>query len=338
MRGTSRVSFPGVVVSFSPCEVVALLVATLFLGMTAKMTNTTFLLKLGDGSGWVMRAAPGTRSWVEKFATIMKLKTHEQDRHHEWPRMFFLLRHPVKDGHVELANLIGLNTKQDLPKSGWKAHDLRSLRVWSHRHTPDIVCELDNEGSHELDIIRMWTVLYVIYLRVQQSGGFPLHAALVERDGKGVLLVGSGGSGKSTLCRRFPRPWYVLSDDQALIVRDGRKRYLAHPLPTWSDCLWQRSQRRWNVEHCVPLAAIFFIEQAKSEEVVPIGEAETAVFINRSSTDVCRPLWWNLSNGEGRKLKKKNFGNACQLARAIPAYILHISLTGRFWNEMEKVL
>lgn len=116
---------------------------------------------------------------------------------------------------------------------------------------------------------------------MQDSGGLLFHAALVERDGKGVLLAGPGGSAKSTLCRRLPRPWCALSDDQALIIRDDRNRYLAHPMLTWSDYLWRRSERRWNVEHYVSLAAIFFIDQARSGEVVPIGQGQAAVSIER---------------------------------------------------------
>jgi len=268
----------------------------------------------------------------------MKLNAVEQDSHREWPKMFFCLKESGKDGDGGPINFIVSKIGKDLPRRGWKAQNLQALRLWSHQACADVIYEMGNEGDRELDIIRMWTSLYAIYLQVEDSGGLPLHAALVERDGKGVLLAGPGGSGKSTLCHRLPHPRCALSDDQSLIVRDDRKRYLAHPIPTWSDYLWQRSERRWNVEHYVPLAAMFFIEQAGSDEVVPIGQGRAAVFINHSSTDVCRPIWRNLSNGEGRKLKKKNFGNACELARAIPAYILRVSLNGRFWNEMEKVL
>jgi len=202
----------------------------------------------------------------------------------------------------------------------------------------DVICEIENERNPELDIVRMWTSLYIIYLQVQESGGLPLHAALVERDGKGILLVGPGGSGKSTLCRRLPRPWCALSDDQALIVRDARKRYLAHPIPTWSDYLWQRSERRCNVEHHVLLAAIFFIKQAGCDKVIPIGEGEAAAFINYSSTEVSRPIWCDLDVEEKWTVKMKIFGNACKLARAVPAYILHAGLNSQFWDEMEKVL
>lgn len=302
------------------------------------MTETGYLLRLGDGSGWVIIATPDTRSWVEKFATIMKLEAKEQDRYCKWPRMFFFLKTSRKDGYPALINLIGSKTEEDFPRTGWKAHNLRSLRLWSHRAVPDIICEIGNESNHELDIIRMWTSLYFIYLPAQNSGGLPLHAALVELYGKGVLLVGPGGSGKSTSCRRILFPWRVLSEDQSLIVRNARKGYLAHPIPTWSDHLWQRTEQRCNIERYVRLAAIFFLEQAEFNEVVPINKEQAAVFLNHSSTDVHRAAWQNFSNEDERKLKMKIFDNSCKLAKAVTAYTLRISLNGRFWEEMEKVI
>jgi hypothetical protein len=33
-----------------------------------------------------------------------------------------------------------------------------------------------------------------------------------------------------------------------------------------------------------------------------------------------------------------NHDNACAMAQAIPCYILRVSLTGKFWQEIEKVL
>ena len=93
------------------------------------------------------------------------------------------------------------------------------------------------------------------------------------------------------------------------------------------------------MEYCVPLVAIFYVEKASSDEVVAIGQEQAAVFINRSSTEVHRTIWLNLgSNGEERRVKTKIFENSCEIARIIPAYAARISLTGRFWEEMEKVL
>ncbi len=304
-----------------------------------RMSKTVYSLKLGDGCNWLITATPSTRSWVEKFATIMKLKADEQDRDSNWPRLLFFLKNSGKDGHLQPINLMGSKIKEELPRCGWKAHDLGVVRFWSHRSVPDIICEIGNEGNHELDVVRMWTSLFFIYLRVQDSGGLPLHAALIERKGRGVLLAGPGGSGKTTACSRLPRSWSALSEDQTVIVNDDRKTYLAHPFPTWSDYLLGRSERKWNVEHSVPLTAIFYVEKAGSDEVIPIGQEQAAVFINSSSTEVHRTIWSNLgSHEEERKVRRKIFENSCELARAIPAYMARISLTGRFWEEMEKVL
>ena len=34
----------------------------------------------------------------------------------------------------------------------------------------------------------------------------------------------------------------------------------------------------------------------------------------------------------------KRFENICALVKAIPSFMLHISLTGSFWNEIDTVL
>jgi len=34
----------------------------------------------------------------------------------------------------------------------------------------------------------------------------------------------------------------------------------------------------------------------------------------------------------------QRFDNLCALVRAIPAYLLHVSLDGTFWTEIERAL
>lgn len=49
-----------------------------------------------------------------------------------------------------------------------------------------------------------------------------IHAAVVERDGKGLILPGPPGSGKSTLCATLVHAgWRLLSDELALIDLDS---------------------------------------------------------------------------------------------------------------------
>ncbi|MEE9604789.1 MAG: SynChlorMet cassette protein ScmC, partial [Candidatus Scalindua sp.] len=197
---------------------------------------------------------------------------------------------------------------------------------------------IDNDGSYDLEIVNMLNSLHPIYQRVQDGGGLPLHAALLELDEKGILLAAPGDTGKSTSCRRLPDYWNPLCDDEALVVFDHENRYRAHPFPTWSEYLWKSSDKTWNVQHSVPLHAIFFLEQAESNEVFPLGEGKAAVSINQSATEVSRRLRRKLDDQTKRPLAKLQFDNACNMAKSIPSFTLRASLHGRFWEEMEKTL
>jgi HprK-related kinase A len=59
-----------------------------------------------------------------------------------------------------------------------------------------------------------------------------LHAAVIEKEGKAVVMPGSPGSGKSTLCAALVhRGWRLLSDELALISpEDGSLTPLARPV------------------------------------------------------------------------------------------------------------
>jgi len=67
-----------------------------------------------------------------------------------------------------------------------------------------------------------WALNWWIYNYAHQF--FIVHAAVVERDGKAILLCGPPGSGKSTLCAALvARGWRLLSDEVALVCPDTLK-------------------------------------------------------------------------------------------------------------------
>jgi SynChlorMet cassette protein ScmC len=297
--------------------------------------NNGFSLRLANGQEWHLIPTKGTRSWVEKLASIMELKAGKPNAH---PKLVFIQKESRKKSFEAAPFRLAPNIIEGLPDYGWKEHRLGTIHIWSHQEVPDVICEISPEKLHELEIIRMWMSLHSIYQRAQNSGGLPLHAALVNQNGNGIVLSAPGDTGKSTCCRRLPQPWQALCDDETLIVRDNQKRYFVHPFPTWSDLLWRRSERTWNVQHHLPLSAIFFLEQGESDKAVPIGHGEAAIYINESASLVCQRTWRNLDKDEERKLRKLLFQNACQLARAVPTFTLSVSLSGRFWKEIEKAL
>jgi SynChlorMet cassette protein ScmC len=225
-----------------------------------------------------------------------------------------------------------------LPVQGWRQQDLGLLSLWSRPDRDEISCELLNAGQDDMGILMMSQCLHFVHDKALDFGGVPFHAALVELEGKGVLLAGPGGRGKTTCCRRLPAKWKILCDDEALVLKDEFGRYVAHPFPTWKECLPGWSERTWRVQSRVPLSAIFFLERGESDTVIPIGTGEAANRINGSATQICFLSLEYLNKDEQRAWRKRVFDNACCLAESIPAFVLRVSPTGAFWQEMERVL
>lgn len=295
-----------------------------------------YRLVLGNGLGWQLTSTAGVKLEVAELARIMGLKSNDS---HGYPRLIFIR---TRNGNVRYEETIcglGKMPAEDLRGLGWKATELSSLRIWSHNKTTDLICEIrDEKGSYREKVVSMMSSLYPIYHQAQNAGGFPLHAALLKKNGMGVILVAPGGTGKSTCCRRLRSPWQPLCDDETLVILDDQKRYLAHPFPTWSDCLTRRSRPIWDVQTHLPLSSIFFLEQANSDKVTAVGQGEAAVYLHQSAMQVYHRYWNSLDDQDIRTRKKKLFENACALAKEVPTFKLRMSLKGRFWEEMERVL
>jgi len=290
-------------------------------------------MRLANGQGWHLIATEGVGSWLEKLASIMQLKTCDGNG---YPKLIFSRKEKGEEWLEEPICCPDWNLREKFPSTGWKTRKSHAIQIWSHCDVPDVFCEIGDEESYELDILRMLLAVHPIFEGAQYSGGLPFHAALVERNGIGILLAASGNKGKSTCCRRLRGPWNPVCDDETLVVRDDQKRYLVHPLPTWSDYLMKRSERTWNVQKYLPLSAIFFLEQAEIDKVVPIGQGQAAILAYQSATELTLPSWMKLDLKEMRAAKKKLFENACELAKSIPAFKLQVSLRGKFWEEIEK--
>ncbi|NIM89674.1 MAG: SynChlorMet cassette protein ScmC [Candidatus Aminicenantes bacterium] len=293
-----------------------------------------YSLRLANGQRWHIMASDETKPFIDKLTSIMELRTCEPNG---YPKLIFIqgelgveLTPPTCSSNVDIL--------EGLPRDGWNVLNLGALKLWSHCDRPDVICEIRTEKNHDLDIIRMWLSLHPIYRRAQNSGGLPMHAALVVRNGKGVLLAAPGETGKSTCCRRLPPPWQALCDDETLIVRVEQNSYAVHPFPTWSEHLLGHSKRTWNVQRKLPLNAIFFLEKSEADVAIPMGQGEAAISIYQSATNICQRSWKNLSQKEERMLKKELFDNACEISSTVSAFKLKVSLKGRFWEEIENVL
>jgi SynChlorMet cassette protein ScmC len=202
-----------------------------------------------------------------------------------------------------------------------------------------VIAGLGEVSDREGRIDQMRRAMLPFYEAIAASGGLPLHAALAEIGGQGVLLAGVSGVGKSTCCRRLPAPWRILSDDMAIVVpcEDGALR--AHPLPTWSAVKAQSVERPCIIGHSVPVRAIFFLVQSRSESAVPLAGGRAALSIYDAAMQAFMSVDYSAGiPGASTTYTRILFENAAVMAAAAPAFVLEVSLRGRFWECMERVL
>jgi SynChlorMet cassette protein ScmC len=293
-------------------------------------SRDTFGLSLADGNCWRLSAGASAAAWLKELAAVMRLPAAPPDGR---PELIFTEEPPPRDPEA-----LGFQREEIV----WAGKGQQPLRFWRRPGHPGALCCLHNDGKEEYRIMNMWNCLAIVYLETLWRGGLPLHAGLAVRDGRGIILAAPGDTGKSTTCRRLPPPWKFLADDETLITLTPQGRYLAHPFPTWSDFLLQRMAfsppgRSWDVHRTAPVRAIFFLEQHPADEVIPLQTGQAAVFIQQSAIQVFTPAWHALPPEVVLPRRQQVFQNAADLAVRVPAYLLRLSLHGRFWEELDRL-
>lgn len=270
---------------------------------------------------------------MKKFATVMQLTEVDDCL---VPRVVITLIESARPGNSPVLHDSFSDVR--IPHAGWRMRDLKLVRLWTHKALQDVICEMGKESSHELDIVRMCIILEPIFMQAIDAGALPLHAGLVEREGRGALLTGPSGVGKTTACLKILPPWRAHCDDETVVLRDRSQRFVAHPFPTWSDLAWNCCERSWSVQEYFPLAAVFFLEQGEDDIVVPLGKVEMAMRLYSASAAILQRMLVRLQFQEVRLVNRKLFDNACRVAKEIPGYKLKFSRKGQFWDHMERVI
>ncbi len=296
-------------------------------------------IRLADGTEWVLTSGQELRPWLDQLASILELKTG-------WWRDSRRLIFSGSDetGEAQTTEVHPASRSagaRDEDSEGWRWSRRSSMATWSSSNGWEFVYAFPAEESHHAEsrIMHMSHSLGPLYLGTVLGGGLSLHAALAEVNGQGVLFAGEGGAGKSTCSRRLPPPWMSWCDDQTLVVRGPAQGYRAHPFPTWSDYYWNHgSNKSWSTQSHVQISAIFFLEQAQGDAVIPLGAGEATVRISQSAKQILRIFWDGLPCKQKRRVTSRAFDNACAMATAIPAYRLSVSRDGRFWERVEEAL
>jgi len=287
-------------------------------------------MQLSSDINWhITSASDELNPWLEQFAHILEL---DRSAGESGRRLVCSVKNYENNKADRLERQIALN-------SGWKFHDMRTSCVWYHEVVSDVLCTIKPFASSQDEIMAMKDVLYPIYRESIILGGQLFHAALIEYEGKGVILAGMHGAGKSTCCARVPEGWKAYGDDEQLVVRDSEGKYSAHSFPTWSEYFINRnSEKRWTVQHSVPLSGVFFIEQSDIDAATPVGSGEAVSRVNESTLQVYRKYWSVTHEENQRKFLKTLFDNSCDMVKSIPVFKLQVTLHGQFWKEIERVL
>ncbi len=289
------------------------------------------VLHLADGRSWGVRACGESRQWTDEFARILGME----------------LCNGIPDAVLRMQRAApapsrGRNLQSKLPagypEEGWQIRTSPGLELWSHPDVKETFGVLGNYRDPGSVLYQMRFALYPLYEETVLQGGLPLHAALLEHDGRGILLAGRSEVGKSTACRRVPDWWEPLGDDMALVVRDTSGRYHAHALPTWSILRSGQQDRTWNVGHSVPVAGIFFLVQAETDEIVYPGGGAASVMLDSASVMVFRSVNSVTGPIDGSPLRRNVYSNAASMVSSVPCFVLRLSLTGRFWEKIEEAL
>jgi hypothetical protein len=168
--------------------------------------------------------------------------------------------------------------------------------------------------------------------------GLIIHGGLAEKDNKGVIFSGKSGVGKTTTINRLADPWKPLCDEHTLIVRDDRGTYWGHPLPTRSRFNRNGSGGTWNSQYCVPLKGIFFLAQDSNDQIISLNINDAIYLINRCSSGAMAPIFEMAEPEKKKRALNQILESSINLAQAIPVHILKLSLTGSFWNDVERAI
>lgn len=112
--------------------------------------------------------------------------------------------------------------------------------------------------------------------------GMPLHAALVEKDGYGVIFLGPSGMGKSTQAKlwvQYQGADFVIGDRPGLRYIDGTWYGFGMPWDGKDNIKRQK---------CVPIKALIALEQAKENQIRRLTSQESIIVL---LNQVMMPMW-----------------------------------------------
>ncbi|MBN1996272.1 SynChlorMet cassette protein ScmC [candidate division KSB1 bacterium] len=292
-----------------------------------------YSLHLQDGNCWQFGAQNGAEEWLATIAAIMRLEPADGVK---FPRILFYQSGTANFEFTHVRTRLNYLARN----STWFVDHPDSFAVWCRDIVTDVVCRLVlNSSVAGIDLQTMMFFDLPIFMKSIFLGGIPVHGALIRKGNKGYILIGKSGAGKTTCCRRLPGNWMAMADDEILVVKTPDGRYYAHPFPTWSDYYLNRNLRpTWDVQQAVPVSALFFLQQDKTDSVHVLPAQNAVIYITDSVMEICHKFWHRADKLLQRRMRCMVLDNVCALCRGIPAFTLQTTITGEFWREIESVV
>lgn len=296
-----------------------------------------YTLPLADGTVWTFSTSVDGpfAPWLDEFAGILSLKKAAADPPSK------IVPHPSYLGRIRIVPMDKNRTPAGTSKS-WNSYTQGSAyQAWLNPLDHEAILELNPEFiTHpEIRYIDMSAALRIVFLHcVASRSGCSLHAASAAWNGRGIVIVASGQTGKSTCHGRFPKTWTPLADDCALAVKMPAGGYAVQPMPTWSNYLRKEKASVFDSGTAYPLKALFFLEQGETDEVEKVKPPIAAGILHRLSREAWGSYIGRFPAAEKKTLGRDVFEACCAIANATPGYILRATLHGKFWREIEKVL
>jgi len=173
---------------------------------------------------------------------------------------------------------------------------------------------LTEENDYEaLDKLNNLFCILSAWQHMKRRYGF-FHAAGVLYRDSACLFVGHSGAGKSTVCRLSAGLNHrSIHEDHVVVYPDADGGY--------------KVTNRNLSQPPVPLRALFFLNQDKTDYLVPLPERRAAKGLVESCFDIARLLLHG-------PLLQATFRISADIARRIPAYELHFRKSARFWEKI----
>lgn len=273
------------------------------------------------------------------FSFQLKLSSNLR-AHREYVRHILNL----SDGEMASVPIVHIGVKEaEIREEGLTDCTAVNDRLFRIKHKIGVnFFDIEPSFVENINNFSLWKVLHVIAYKIgcqiSKSGGLPVHSALFEHRGKGILIAGKSGAGKTTMFSNAPSHWKAMADDCAFVVKSNQG-YVVHPYVTPSELLAEKKQSVRDINISTSLKGLFFLEQSAFDDIEQISRLKAASALYEVAASSLVFYYRDfLNDPQLKNLRKDLFNNACDIVNVVPAYRLRASRYNTIWPILEKAI